>query len=126
MRNLPTRFRILGAVYAALLFAACIYVPIQVLYQAAPWQAWAHFRWLWAVHGFKVGEVVLGARVDATRLTFEIIALTAATVFAGFVLSLLRPTRRKERTPQTVAEPPYPVRADGGSTIDRSAVDRSR
>jgi len=123
MRNLPTRFRILGVVYAALLFAACIYVPIQVSYQLGPWQAFRQFRWLWAAHGFKYQGILLGARVDTTRLTFEIIALTAAAVFAGFVLSLLKPTRRKERTPQTIAEPPYQVRADYSSAIDRSAVE---
>ena len=33
MRSLPTRFKILGVVYAMLLFAACIYVPMQVSYQ---------------------------------------------------------------------------------------------
>lgn len=95
MRNLPTRFRILGAVYAALLFAACIYVPVQVYPPSGPWQAFFQFRWLWAVRTFKVGETLVGARVDTTRLTFEIIALTAAAVFAGFVLSLLKPARRK-------------------------------
>lgn len=59
MRNLPMRYKILGAVYPALLVAACIYVPIQVSNQYNPWQAWYGRKWLWKIHGFNYQGMIL-------------------------------------------------------------------